>query len=118
MIETREGILEIKEYPYAIPASIFIKEISGNPNVYSLNQNYPNPFNPATMVRFSIAEQGLVTLNVYNLLGEKVATLVNNELASGSYEVDFNAANYSSGIYFYTITANNYFATKKMILLK
>ncbi len=99
-----------------IPSSV--KEIDGNPNTYSLEQNYPNPFNPATMIRFSIREQGLVTLNVYNLLGEKVASLVNSELASGAYEVDFNGANYSSGIYFYTITANNYFATKKMILLK
>jgi hypothetical protein len=99
-----------------IPSSV--KEIDGNPNTYSLEQNYPNPFNPATMIRFSIREQGLVTLNVYNLLGEKVASLVNSELASGTYEVDFNGANYSSGIYFYTIRANNYFATKKMILLK
>ncbi len=99
-----------------IPSSV--KENDGNPNTYSLEQNYPNPFNPATMIRFSLREQGVVTLNVYNLLGEKVATLVNSEIASGTYEVDFNGANYSSGIYFYTITANNYFATKKMILLK
>jgi hypothetical protein len=100
------------------PIITSVKEITGIPNVYSLEQNYPNPFNPATMIRFSIAEPGLVTLNVYNLLGEKVATLVNSELASGSYEVDFNSGNYSSGIYFYTIKANNYLATKKMILLK
>jgi len=95
-----------------------VKEIAGIPNVYSLEQNYPNPFNPATMIRFSIPEQGLVTLKVYNLLGEEVATLFNSELTNGTYEVDFNGANYSSGIYFYTITANNYFATKKMILMK
>ncbi len=95
-----------------------VKEIPGIPNIYSLEQNYPNPFNPATMIRFSIPEQGLVTLKVYNLLGEEIATLLNSELKNGTYEVDFNAGNYSSGIYFYTITANNYIATKKMILMK
>ncbi|MCH7972520.1 MAG: T9SS type A sorting domain-containing protein [Bacteroidetes bacterium] len=95
-----------------------VKEIAGIPNVYSLEQNYPNPFNPATLIRFSIPEQGLVTLKVFNLLGEEIATLLNSELTNGTYEVDFNGANYSSGIYFYTIKANNYFATKKMILLK
>lgn len=95
-----------------------VKEIAGIPNVYSLEQNYPNPFNPATLIRFSIPEQGLVTLKVFNLLGEEIATLVNSELTNGTYEVDFNGANFGSGIYFYTITANNYIATKKMILLK
>jgi len=96
-----------------------VEEISGViPNTYSLEQNYPNPFNPSTMIRFSIPEQGLVTLKVYNLLGEEIATLLNSELKNGTYEVDFNAANYSSGIYFYTINANNYIATKKMILMK
>ena len=100
------------------PLITSVRDLPGNPNVYSLDQNYPNPFNPSTMIRFSIADAGFVTVKVYNLLGEAVATLINSELTSGSHEVDFNAANYSSGIYFYTITANNYVATKKMILLK
>jgi len=95
-----------------------VRDLPGVPNVYSLDQNYPNPFNPETMIRFSIPEQGLVTLKVYNLLGEEVTTLINKEMTSGSYEVDFNGTNLSSGIYLYTITANNYVATKKMILLK
>ena len=95
-----------------------VRDLPGNPIKYSLSQNYPNPFNPTTMIRFSIPEAGQVTLKVYNLLGEEVATLVNKEMKSGSYEVDFKGANYSSGIYLYTITANNYTATKKMILLK
>jgi len=85
---------------------------------YSLEQNYPNPFNPATLIRFSIPEPGLVTMKIFNLIGEEVATILNKELKSGTYEVDFNASNLSSGVYFYTVTANNYVATKKMLLLK
>jgi hypothetical protein len=95
-----------------------VRELPNAPLVYSLGQNYPNPFNPTTKIRFSVADPGLVTLKVYNLLGQEVATLLNNEIKSGSYEVDFDATNYSSGVYFYTITANSYTATKKMILLK
>ncbi len=95
-----------------------VREIQGIPQTYSLEQNYPNPFNPSTTIRFSVPELGLVTLKVFNLLGEEVATLINGELTNGTYEVDFRGSNFSSGIYFYTITANNYFDTKKMILLK
>jgi len=98
---------------------VSVKEIPGNPQTYLLEQNFPNPFNPSTLIRFSVPEQGLVTLKVYNLIGEEVATLVNGELTSGTYEVDFRGTEYSSGIYFYTLTADNtYIATKKMILLK
>jgi hypothetical protein len=95
-----------------------VKGIAGNPQTYSLEQNYPNPFNPSTTIRFSIPEQGLVTLKVFNLLGEEVATLINSELTNGNYEVDFSASNFSSGIYFYTLKAANFVSTKKMILLK
>ena len=97
---------------------VSVKEIPGNPQAYSLEQNFPNPFNPSTKIRFSVPEQGLVTLKVFNLLGEEVATLLNSELTNGTYEVDFKGTSISSGIYFYTLTANNYIATKKMILLK
>jgi 1,4-alpha-glucan branching enzyme len=85
---------------------------------FNLHQNYPNPFNPVTRISFSFPEQGLVTIKVYNLLGEAVSTLLNNQLKSGTYEVDFNASGLSSGIYFYNINVNNYAATKKMLLLK
>ena len=95
-----------------------VREIPGNPQTYSLEQNYPNPFNPSTTIRFSVPEQGLVTLKVFNLLGEQVATLVNSELAKGSYEINFKGYDYSSGIYFYTLNAGNFVSTKKMILLK
>jgi len=85
---------------------------------YNLNQNYPNPFNPSTKIGFNIPEQGVVSLKVFNLLGEEVKTLLTSELEKGTYNIDFNAANYSSGIYFYTIKASNYIATKKMVLMK
>jgi hypothetical protein len=88
------------------------------PTVYSLNQNYPNPFNPATMINFSVPKEDFVTLNVYNSIGQKVATLVNESKSAGTYQVDFNAANLSSGIYFYKITAGSFTETKKMILMK
>lgn len=97
---------------------VSVKEIPGNPQTYSLEQNFPNPFNPSTKIRFSIPEQGLVTLKVFNLLGEEVATLINTEMTTGSYEVDFKGTEISSGIYFYTLTADNFISTKKMILLK
>ncbi len=111
------------------PAGIVLNNQFGNftgvetiedlvPMVYELGQNYPNPFNPSTTIRFSIPEAGLVTLKVYNLLGQEVATLLNNEQASGVYEATFDASKLSSGIYFYTLEAKNFTSTKKMVLLK
>ena len=87
-------------------------------NNFSLSQNYPNPFNPSTKITYSINEPGLVKLEVYNLLGVEIATLVNEQKSSGSYVVDFNAANLSSGIYFYSLSVNNFTQTRKMILEK
>jgi hypothetical protein len=88
------------------------------PAQFELEQNYPNPFNPSTKIRFTIPEAGLVTLKVYNLLGQEVITLLNEEQTSGVYEVTFDAAQLPSGIYFYSINAGDFVATKKMILLK
>lgn len=88
------------------------------PAAYQLDQNYPNPFNPSTTIRYSIPEAGLVTVKVFNLLGQEVATLVNTQQATGAYEVTFDASQLSSGIYFYSIEVNNFTATKKMILMK
>ena len=96
-----------------------VEEISSSvPSVYSLSQNYPNPFNPTTNIRFAIPEAGLVTMKVYNLLGQEVTTLINEYKNAGTYNVDFNAVNLSSGVYFYQINAGNYSDTKKMILMK
>jgi len=88
------------------------------PNVYSLEQNYPNPFNPSTTIKYSIAEDGLVKLAVYNMLGEEVASIINTTQKADKYEVNFNANNLSSGVYFFTLKAGNFISTKKMVLLK
>jgi Secretion system C-terminal sorting domain len=88
------------------------------PAKYSLEQNYPNPFNPSTIIRFSIPEANRVSLKVYNLLGQNVATLINENLNAGSHEVSFNAENLSSGVYFYTLQSGTFTLTKKMILMK
>jgi photosystem II stability/assembly factor-like uncharacterized protein len=88
------------------------------PEQFSLEQNYPNPFNPTTTIIYSIPSTAVVTLNVYDVLGNEVATLVNEEKTAGSFEVNFNAADLSSGIYFYKLQAGNFIDTKKMILLR
>jgi Secretion system C-terminal sorting domain len=88
------------------------------PNTYTLSQNYPNPFNPSTKINFSIQKAGLVTLKVYNILGQEVATLVNYELKAGTYSSVFDASRFSSGVYFYTIRSGNFVQSKKMMLLK
>jgi len=88
------------------------------PTEYSIDQNFPNPFNPETKINFSIPNEGLVTLNVYNFLGQQVATLVNESKPAGTYQVDFDGAYLSSGIYFYKITSGSFTQTKKMILMK
>jgi hypothetical protein len=90
----------------------------GIPESYSLLQNYPNPFNPSTMIQFSISEQSFVKLEVFNSLGEIVATLVSEELNAGSYKYDWSAENLSSGIYFYKLQSGGFEQTRKLVLLK
>jgi M6 family metalloprotease-like protein len=88
------------------------------PISYDLYQNFPNPFNPSTTIRYAIPNAVLVTLKVYDVLGNEIATLVNEEKSSGSYEVSFSGSGLSSGIYFYSINAGSFGETKKIILLK
>lgn len=96
-----------------------VEGISGNmPTTYNLEQNYPNPFNPSTKINFSVPTAGLVNIDVFNAIGQKVTTLVNEQMNAGNYSVDFNAVNLTSGIYFYKMTSANYSATRKMILIK
>jgi|GEM_PF-969187 len=85
---------------------------------YSLEQNYPNPFNPSTEIKFTLAKSGNVSLKIFDILGREVASLVNGQLEAGSHSVNFNAANLSSGVYMYTISADNFSMTKKMMLMK
>jgi hypothetical protein len=95
------------------------------PTEFSLAQNYPNPFNPSTKIRFTISDlpagrQGLrfTSLKVYNVLGNKVATLVNEEKPAGSYEVEFSGTTLPSGIYFYQLKVGSFIQTRKMVLMK
>ncbi len=89
------------------------------PTDFRLYQNYPNPFNPTTDIKFSLPKDEIVTIKVYNLLGEEVTTLVNNAYkTAGNYSVKFNGSNLASGVYFYTIEAGTYMVTKKMVLIK
>jgi len=92
---------------------------SGIPAKFSLEQNYPNPFNPSTVIRFDIAKATNVTLKIYNVIGQEVATLINNQqIAAGYHSVEFNASTLASGVYIYRIEAGGMMAAKKMILLK
>lgn len=87
-------------------------------NGYKLSQNYPNPFNPTTKINFELSASGFTTLKIYDMLGNEVATLVQNELTAGSHSVNFNAANLASGTYLYQLNVNGTRITNKMILLK
>ncbi len=95
-----------------------VNDVDLAPTQFALNQNYPNPFNPSTKITFALGKAGYTTLNVYNVLGQKVATLVSGNLQAGTHEVNFNAANLSTGVYIYRLESNNNIAIKKMILLK
>jgi photosystem II stability/assembly factor-like uncharacterized protein len=102
---------------YTAPTGI--TPISGQvPSDYNLSQNYPNPFNPTTNIKFSIPRQGFVTLKVFNSLGKEVATLVNEVTNAGTYVVDFDADNLTSGVYFYRLQSDNFTETKRMMLIK
>ena len=115
-----EIFTDVNETNYATPAE------------FELMQNYPNPFNPSTKIKFTIPQSviangvkqsQLVTINVYDILGNEIATLVNEEKPAGSYEVEFNShsgkdQNLVSGVYFYKLQAGSFIQTKKMILIK
>ena len=88
------------------------------PTRFVLENNYPNPFNPSTIIQFEIPSTSQVKLDIYNILGQKVAELVNQQMAAGHYKISFNAVNLSSGVYLYRLQAGNFVAMKKMILSK
>jgi hypothetical protein len=107
----------VDDVAFGAPNSV--KEVEGAlPHAYTLQQNYPNPFNPSTNIRFSIPEQSHVRLRVFNLLGEEVSSLVNEELRGGNYVAEWNAAGLASGTYFYVLNANGRVLSKRMILTK
>ncbi|HBQ59643.1 MAG TPA: hypothetical protein DD671_08470, partial [Balneolaceae bacterium] len=93
-------------------------ELDEMPEKFALEQNYPNPFNPTTVIQYSVADVSNVQLQVFDVLGRRVATLVNEVQAPGAYTVNFNARNLSSGTYFYRIEAGDFSSIKKMMLIK
>jgi N-acetylmuramoyl-L-alanine amidase len=109
------------QYDFTTPVE---NEVDNIPSEYSLSQNYPNPFNPSTTIKYSItahtslAATQQVSIVVYDILGRKVATVVNKEQKAGNYEVTFNAESLTSGIYFYKLQTGDFAATKKLLLLK
>ena len=100
------------------PAAVTDVEISPVSQASALLQNYPNPFNPSTRIHYSIEKAAHVSLEVYNLLGQEVATLVNLRQEPGSYTVPFNALNLPSGVYFYRLEAGSFTSMKKLVLMK
>lgn len=94
------------------------KELSLLPSKFELKQNFPNPFNPTTYIEYSIPQNSFVSIKVYDILGKEVTTLVSSELNAGTYIAEFNASNLSSGVYFYSMRANDFSETKRMLLTK
>lgn len=88
------------------------------PQTFDLYSNYPNPFNPSTKIRYAISQSAFTTLKVYSMLGQEVATLINEEKSPGVYEVNFDAANLSSGTYLYKLQAGDFTEIKKMVVIK
>ena len=104
----------------AVPTSILTSITNARivPVTFSLFQNYPNPFNPTTKIKFSLTSPEMVKLTVYNVLGQKVETLIDQRLASGEYIVDFDGSKLASGVYFYRLQAGKFDETREMVLLK
>ena len=95
-----------------------IGEHHSNPTEYRLYDNYPNPFNPSTTIRYSIPEASFTSIKIYDVLGNEVSSLVNETKSAGTYAVEFNANDLSSGIYYYALQAGSFNETRKMILLR
>ncbi|HXG00003.1 MAG TPA: choice-of-anchor J domain-containing protein [Bacteroidota bacterium] len=95
-----------------------VPEAGPLPQHYELSQNYPNPFNPSTSIRFKLKEAGHTTLTVYNVIGERVATVFDGGLTAGTYTVQFDASHLSSGVYYYRLSSGSFVAARAMIVLK
>jgi hypothetical protein len=114
------GTIYFDDVRTAVFAPTDVEEEVGTiaPTEYTLQQNYPNPFNPSTQIKFSVQQSSNVKLIVTDILGKEVATLVNDNLNVGNYNVNFDAAALSSGVYFYTLITDNFKQSRKMILMK
>ncbi len=110
-----DGVFQLKFFETDITFEI---DSGIMPGRYALTQNYPNPFNPSTKINFSLPRVSCVNLSVYNLLGQKVETLIKKEMVAGNYNVTWDGIDVASGIYFYRLESNGFVETKKMLLLK
>ena len=102
----------------AVFGTTSVDENPTQPLYFTLANNYPNPFNAATMIEYSLPQSSHVTIEIYDMLGRRVTTLVDGTKSAGAYQVTWNAANQSSGAYYYRITTDTYSLTRKMTLLK
>ncbi len=123
-LQDAEEAVALDGGPPATPIAASQRMISASsrsvntPKSFDLSQNYPNPFNPTTTINYQLPKDAHVTLKVYDILGREVATLVDGEQSAGYHEVSFDGSNFASGVYFYKMTAGNYTAVKKLMLLK
>ena len=92
--------------------------LTGIPSEFTLDQNYPNPFNPATKISYGLPKESFVSIKIFDILGKEVMKLVNENKQAGYHQVDFNASNFASGMYFYKIEAGSFVQTRRMMLLK
>jgi hypothetical protein len=105
-------------YVYEQSTITEVEADEGIPISYKLEQNYPNPFNPSTIIKFGVPERGTVLIKIYDILGNEVAVLVNEEMEAGWYRREFNAGSFSSGIYICRMQSGTYTNTKKMLMIK
>jgi hypothetical protein len=112
------GVINVNSYTWNLAFTSSVDQLNGLPSNYILRQNYPNPFNPSTKIEYRIPEASFVQLKVYDILGNEVAELVNEEQVAGNYRTDFKAENLASGLYIAKLQAGNYSKTIKMSLLK
>lgn len=121
-----DSLADTTYYPQFAKGGVFVEmptDVNTNDNIglptkFELAQNYPNPFNPTTMISFSLAKADHVVLDVFNVLGQKVRTLMDKSLSAGQYQVEFDASSEPSGIYFYRLSSRQGVATRKMVLVK
>ena len=118
-VDDQNGGKDIQEYTLTIESLVGISQKDAQiPTVFTVFQNYPNPFNPSTKIKFGLPKSEVVRIDIYNMLGQKITTLLNRQMAAGYHVIDFKAEGLSSGVYIYLIRAGSFNASKKMFLLK
>ncbi len=113
-----DEIQDFYENNFGYPIVLNIDNDFVNPNDYSLSQNYPNPFNPTTTIRYELPQDGIVTIKIYDILGQEITTILNEFKKADRYEVEFNSFGLASGVYIYRMKVNDFIESKKMILLR